>query len=423
MPSFRNHWSWYYGLSSYWFATSAKWFILLLVLLPGKIETLVPGGEKGGTWGTVVAIGATWAVIGPALFGFLSDRLMRKLGGRARFLGIAAAVTCIALMLLWRANTVPMIIVGYLLLQVSDDMAQGPYQAMIPTLVPEQYRGKASAAMGLLQNGAQLFIALFALALGGDATMIFISLALLHVICVAIVSITLKDTVVIQEYEEDPAFAGIGGFIKSWREPWKSRDFFWVWFTRFLNALGFYIVLTYLRYFLSDVVIGPHSVGLTVEEVGVKASSLSKYLGLVISATGIFGALAASKFCDSIGRKRTIRMSGLIMLGAILPFIFVPLVPVIYGAATVFGLGYGIYLSADWAVVSDILPNPERAGAEMGVWSMSTAVTQIFAGGVGLLIDAGNRMQAGRGYLIAFSLAGIAFFLSTELIVKVKGSS
>lgn len=38
--------SWFLRLSAYWFATSFKWFLVLLVLLPAKVAEVSPPEEK-----------------------------------------------------------------------------------------------------------------------------------------------------------------------------------------------------------------------------------------------------------------------------------------------------------------------------------------------------------------------------------------
>lgn len=411
MSAFRDRWSWYFGLSSYWFATSAKWFILLLALLPGQIAEIVPGGEKGGTWGTVVMIGACWGIFGPSLFGFLTDNIAARVGARSRMIWLAAVGTCIALFMLYQAKTVPMMIVGYLLLQLADDLGQGPYQAMIPELVPAEYRGRASAAYGIMTSAAQVAIAIYAM-VAKKPELIFIGLGVLQIATAAIVTATVKGASPVSQ----PSTEAKVSFLQAWRDPWRTPDFFWVWFTRFLNAFGFYIVVTYIRYFLQDVVIGPG-----VPDASAKAGQLTQFIALIIAATGIVGSLISTRIPS---RKRTVRISGFIMLVALLVFIFVHQTAALYGAAAVFGIGYGMYLSADWALVSDVLPDPSRAGSQMGVWSMASVAPQIISGGVGFLIDSVNRSRgAGFGYTVAFSLAAVAFLCSTELIVKVKGST
>ena len=147
---------WQFGLSAYWFATSMKWFILLNAILSSQVERLVPGGEKGRAWGMVVMVGALWAMVGPALFGYLSDRTRSRYGKWRPYLAIGSGLTVIALMTLANARQYWVIVVGYLLLQLSDDIGTGPYSSLIPALVPEHQRGRASGIMGLLALSAQV---------------------------------------------------------------------------------------------------------------------------------------------------------------------------------------------------------------------------------------------------------------------------
>jgi MFS family permease len=91
--------------------------------------------------------------------------------------------------------------------------------------------------------------------------------------------------------------------------------------------------------------------------------------------------------------------------------------------AIVFGIGYGSYLSADWALVSDILPDQGSYARDMGVWQMSIAAPQVLSGAIGSLIDVGNRSMPGYGYTIAFVLASVAFLCGSLLVTKIKGSS
>lgn len=418
MTAFRDKTSWYLGLSAYWFATSAKWFILLLVILPGQVEKLVPGGEKGSYWGMVVAIGALWAMIGPSLFGYLSDRLMGKLGNRRIFLSLGAALTVLALVVLMGANQIWIIVVGYLLLQVSDDVGTGPYSALIPELVPEDRRGAASGMMGLMTVAAQVFIGLFALFFPDVAT-IYIAIAVLNVVCAVWVLYTIKGATPLSPPLESPSEGFVKGFVKGWIEPWHSRDFFWVWFTRFLNAFGFYLVQNYLRYYLTDSVKSFSFLGSGSEKAGMATNVLA----LLISVTGIFGSIYAAKAADKIGRKRVIYLSGSLMSVLLVPFALVPNYMLILVLAAFFGIGYGAYLSADWALASDVLPNKDTPAKDMGVWSMSVTIVQFFTGLVGFLIDALNRSSAGLGYVTSFLMAAVFFFLSTVLIRKVKGST
>ena len=59
---FQDRFGWYVRISAYWFATSFKWFLALL-LLPAKVNTIMPLGEQNSTWGMILAIGAAEATV------------------------------------------------------------------------------------------------------------------------------------------------------------------------------------------------------------------------------------------------------------------------------------------------------------------------------------------------------------------------
>lgn len=208
-------------------------------------------------------------------------------------------------------------------------------------------------------------------------------------------------------------------FVRGWAEPWKNTDFRWVWFTRFLNALGFYLVVTYLKFYLGDVVRDYSLFGI----ITFKSSSMAtNVLALALSSVGAVGAVWAGRQADRLGRKRVIYISGFIMFFALVPAALVSNYSLIFIFAAAFAVGYGAYQSADWALVSDVLPNTESIGNDMGVWQMSISSVQILAGAAGIAVDTVNRVAPGWGYKFAFLLASVAFLTSTTLIHRVKGS-
>jgi MFS family permease len=403
-----------------------KWFILLNALLSMQVEQLVPGGEKGRAWGTVVMVGATWAMIGPALFGYLSDRTRSRFGKWRPYLSVGAALTVVALMILASAQQYWVIIAGYLLLQISDDIATGPYSALIPALVPEHQRGQASGIMGLLKLLAQVAGGVVAFLFSGQIAAIYITIAVVNVLCAVITLASVRDRLV-------PLTIPGSGFWASWIEPWRSADFRWVWITRFLNALGFYLILTYLRFFLVDVVRDFHFFSLDLapidpnaadpEDALRQAATLATFeLALLISIVGAASSVIGGRLADRIGRKKVVYASGALMTAVLPPFVVWPDFTVMIFLALLFGIGYGAYQSADWALVSDVMPSEEDLAKDMGIWQASVATPQIFSGAAGALVDYGNRLQPGSGYTYTFIFAAFVFALGTILIRYVRGS-
>lgn len=406
---------WYLGLSSYWFATSMKWFILFF-LTPSIVNDIVPGGEKNRWWGLIVAVGAAEAMIGPGIMGWLSDRTSTKWGRRRPFIAIGSALTAVALLLMGQSNSIAMLMIAYLLIQISDDVGTGPYSSAIPELVPEEGRGKASGAMGLLQLVGQVVAVGVGLALGSKPWLIFVAMAGVNIVCAIISIIAIAGLEKGHALRERPAEKI--RFTTLWT-PLKDPDFRWAWLTRFLNALGFYIVLNYLLNFLKDVV--------QIYDLGFikfdKPFDAAIAMAAILSLTGAASSVINGKRADRVGRKRVVVESGWIMFIALVAFCFVSSYALVAPLAVIFGVGYGAYLSADWALVSDVLPDKDNPARDMGVWQMSVAAPQVFSGLIGGVIDMGNRAGDGLGYRVAFGVASIALLLGSVLVRKIRGST
>ncbi len=419
----RRSLGWQFGMSAYWFATSMKWFLLLIAILPNQVQELVPGGEKGTLWGRVVMLGAIWALVGPALFGWLSERIPTAYGRWRPWLVLGSATTVGALLLLADPKQYPMIVLGYLVLQVGDDLAQGPYSALVPGLVPPEQRGVASGVMGFLQLSAQIVGAVVARALG-DIVMIYYFLAVTNVVCALITLATVRE-------DPEPRTAEPVSFFKAWTEPWKIADFRWVWFTRFLNALGFYLVSTYLLYFLTDVVREFRFFGFVVADAGAgddealrSAARTAVFLiGLEISCIAAFGALVCGKLADRIGRKAVATSTGVLMALALAPVLFLPSFTILVLLALPFAFAYGGYQSADWALASDVMPESDSLAKNMGLWQSSIAAPQIVSGLAGSVVDWANAIRHGMGYQFTFLLAALAFLVGSVLIKRIRGST
>jgi MFS family permease len=442
---FRDATSWYMGLSAYWFATSFKWFVmfLLLGLHVARMEG-VTAEQKNTWWGIIAAIGAIEAMIGPAIFGWLSDRTRSRFGRRTPYLAIGAAMTSLVLVFLGEATTPWTLLVAYLFLQISDDVATGPYAALIPDLVPEEHRGRASGMMGMLHQGAQIFAVVVSLLLG-DILLIFYFVAALNIVCALVVLAVVKEPS--SAAFETPADVGPvrvrkrnipspAALVAAWTEPFRSADFRWVWMTRFLNQLGFYMILLYVANYLTDVVaertvLFTHGwAWLNVLEFRIFGTSIggspeqaALMIALGISLTGGLSAYFAGRSSDKIGRKRVILIGGWIMFGALVPFALIANFSVIVLLAVAFGFGFGAYQSANWALVADVLPSEEDRGKDMGIWQMSIAAPQVVSGSFGFVIDYFNRQAPGMGYKVTFLVASLVFLASTQLIRRVKGST
>lgn len=406
-------------MSSFWFATSFKWFILL-TLMTGQVRELVPDGEKNKWWGLIFAVGAFEAMIGPGIYGYLSDRCRSRFGRRRPFIAIGGALTALALIWLGFADQLWMLLVGYILVQIADDIGTGPYSALIPEFVPEEERGRASGIMGLLKLLAQISAAVAGVILG-SVELIYIAMAVINLLAAIWVIITVKEPAF--AYEKPATRFDLKESFRGILVPFSKPDFRWVWLTSFLNALGFYLIVAYLPNYLKDAVFDMSKV--LPDDIDSFLRTRTIGLAVIISLTGAVSSIVAGKLADRMGRKKIIVWSGWIMFATLIPFALIPNYTVMLALAVVFGIGYGAYLSSDWALVSDILQSKDDIGRDMGLWQMSVATPQIIAGGIGLLIDAVNRQFTPHylGYSVAFFIASFGFLFGSTLVKRVKGST
>lgn len=409
---YRDGWLWNLGFSAYWFAVSYKWFILLFVVLPLQVRALVPEGMHNSAWGAVYGTGALWAIVGPVVFGAWSDRVDTRWGNRLPFIGAGALLTLPALAILANAPNLAVLAAGYLLLQVSDDVGTGPYGGMVPELVPEDRRGRASAAMVLLQRLAEVASALAALALVATGR-IYAGIGAVTLAGVAVTLWTLRG----HRRAEPPPRVRTSA-ATTWIEPWKDADFRWVWANRAMTALAFALVTNYLVNYLADGFRSFRAFGLDAGSPAGAANALA----LTVSLVGAGGALAAGRLADLWGRKRVIYVSAALVLTALGPLALTRDFGLLWLLCLPFGFGFGLYASADWALAADVIPDKARAGAQMGLWTSSLTSVQIVAGAGGALVDGLNRVRPLLGYQALFWLAGGLFLAGTYLVRMVRGS-
>ena len=226
--------------------------------------------------------------------------------------------------------------------------------------------------------------------------------------------------------KEKPGPMDWSAWLKSiWISPREHPDFFWVWITRFLVMLGFYAVVPQVKFYLVDVAKVP------VAEVDSKAPLVLGLILLISSFSGLFGGALS----DKIGRKRVVYWAnGLIAVVAI-GFIFARNLEQALMVGAVFGLGYGAYISVDYALGNEVLPDKSHAGKDMAVWHIAMTLPQIIIEPIAALIleSQGKTLSTqqldGRpfyhytmnGYTLVFILCSVCFALGAILLKRVRG--
>lgn len=87
---------------------------------------------------------------------------------------------------------------------------------------------------------------------------------------------------------------------------------------------------------------------------------------------------------DRVGRKPLIYISGLVIILTYVEFMFVSSQAAVLIGGAIYGIGNGAYLSVDYALACDALPNKENAAKFLGIWGVAafigTMVSQCLGG-------------------------------------------
>ena len=215
----------------------------------------------------------------------------------------------------------------------------------------------------------------------------------------------------------------LGRFVRSfWISPREHPDFAWAWLTRFLVNLGNALGLLYLLYFLQDVL------GFTSDEAENRVFTLTAiYAGTLVLTTVVFGA-----WSDRLGRRKVfVIWSGLVAACASLLLGAGQSWPMAVAAAVVMGCSYGIYVSVDFALITEVLPGAEDRAKDLGVINIANALPQVvapvLAGVLLAVVEAtGGAVDTdgdgfSTGYLVVYAVAFLSSVLGSVFVTRIKG--
>jgi MFS family permease len=342
------------------------------VLLPNQIQA-VAGMHRVIDFSWVAGLGAVVAVVANPLAGALSDRTVSRFGRRRPWILGGAIATAAALCLVGRLHTVPDIVAGWCLAQVGVNMMQAGLTAAVPDRVPVAQRATVSGWIGIAQTVSVVAaVALVTQVAGYPAYLLLaagvVVLALPFVFGTADPPLPDADRPDFRWRKFTRSFVRSCLPYRSW-----THDFTWAWLTRFLLVLGNAMAVVYLLYFLRRIGFSTTYPGHSAEQGLVILLSL--YTAAVAATTVIAGRRS-----DRTGRRRRpVFFGGGLMAVAMVLVAARPEWPVLLASAPVIGVGFGMYLSIDQALVTQVLPSAAERAKSLGVISVANSGGQALA--------------------------------------------
>ena len=367
-PTQRLPWLQLLQISVYWFGINAIWGGWE-VLNQEKVPALFGENMTGRAMFPIELLAALVAIAVQPTVGCISDYTMSRWGRRKPYIVVGASLDVVFLLGIATANT-PLVFVAFLLLlELSSNFAQGPFQGYIPDLVPEEQVGMASAMMGTMATtgviGGVLFLS-FGYRLGEDFTIPALILG-----CVELAT-ALATVILVREGRQAKPRQG-----RSWRrvalEAWgtdilRERSYVWLLASRFFLMAGGAFVANWAIIWME------RALGFGSDEKGT-------WVTLILGATAVCTALStipAARVSDRVGRKPVIWAGSAVAAAGTATFAFAPTIGVALVGGVLLGMGSGMILAVDWALLSELVPKAS-SGRYMGMSNLASALQAVIA--------------------------------------------
>ncbi len=393
-------------------------FGTFLALLTPPVMTLalrvaeVAPDRKEAVLSLALGLGAFISLLVNPIAGLLSDRTTSAFGMRRPWILGGLVVGLIGLYLIASGGAV-MLVVGWCVTQLGFNFLVPTLLAVLPDQVPERQHGRVS---GILNAGFPVGVVagvFAAQAVAPNMLAMFMVPGAVAAVLVVLFVWRLDDRRLSPDAVAPLDWKSFfGGF---WISPREAPDFAWAWLSRFLLFMGLATLLSYQVFYL-------------LEKLGIASTDIPQAMlksTLVSTVTTVLGSVLGGWLSDRLARRRVFVLvsaliygAGLAIIGASAQF------DVFLWGIAVCGLGQGVYLAVDLALVAEVLPDKRGgAGKGIGIISLANNLPQSIAPAIApmfLALGAAGA-GAGRNYTALFVAAAIFALLGALATLPIKG--
>ncbi|HEY5158894.1 MAG TPA: MFS transporter, partial [Anaerolineales bacterium] len=140
----RLRWYDYLTINLFWLGLNIRNTALGSIFMPYLVGIFAPEAIKNTALGAMRSAGLVIAMLIQPAAGLLSDRSTSRFGRRRPYILVGALFDCLFLAAIALSQTYWALLIAVLLIQFSSNISHGPLQGLIPDLVPEDQRGRAS---------------------------------------------------------------------------------------------------------------------------------------------------------------------------------------------------------------------------------------------------------------------------------------
>jgi MFS family permease len=377
----------------------------LLGTLALKINALVGLEQAPNDLALIAGVGALLAIFANPFFGMLSDRTSLRFGRRRTWMLIGLVGGSLGVLVVALAPNIPVVLLGWCVAQVGFNALMAAMAAVLPDQVPPSQRGSVAGILGVCVPIASVIAAgLIALFSANQFAMFMVPCAIAGVFIV-LFALVMKDS-----RESVPARWSVktiaGAFYVS---PRTHPDFAWVFASRFLLVLAYSFLTTFLAYYLLA--------QLRSAERDVPGQIL---LGTIVqSAVVVVASVTGGKLSDWTGRRKVFVIAASVVYGiGMFAIALAADVTAFLVAMGIAGLGFGIYLAVDLALVVDVLPKDDQAATRLGILNIASALPSSIAPALAPAI----LLITGGSYAALYTVAGVCALLGAVAVLPIRGA-
>ena len=387
-------------------STSLLFIAPLLVTLALKVNALVGIKQAPSSLSLVAGIGALLSILANPFFGKMSDRTSSQLGMRRPWMVIGLVVGSLGVLIVALAPNIPAVLLGWCIAQVFFNALLAAMVAVLPDQVPAAQRGLVSGVLGVCVPIASVSGTFLVKLFTGNQLTMFLAPCAIGGFFILLFAVTLKDRRLGKADKPTWSLRELASTF--YVNPRKSPDFAWAFASRFMFVLAYAFLITYQAYYLLD------KIGSAEADVPQQI-----FLGtLAQSVVLVAASLIGGRLSDRTGRRKIFVLTASIVYGLALFVIAIAsnFNGFLVGMA-ISGLGFGMYVAVDLALVVDVLPDKNNAAKDLGVFNIAGALPFSIAPAIApaiLAISSGS-------YSVLYAVAGVCAIIGAFAILPVKG--
>jgi MFS family permease len=386
-------------------STSLLFLAPLLVTLALKVNSLVGTQRAPNSLSLVAGTGALLTIVGNPLFGRMSDRTTSHWGRRRPWMVLGLLGGSLGILVVALAPSIPVVLVGWCIAQLLFNAVLAAEVAVLPDRVPEAQRGTIAGVLGICTPVASVIATFLVKLFTGNLLLMFLAPCMIGGFFILLFAVVLDDRRLAAA--DRPRWSLREFAATFYVDPRKSPDFAWAFASRFLFVLAYAFLATYQAYYLLN--------KLRSAEADVPQQI---FLGtLVQSVLVVLASLVGGRLSDRTGRRKVFVLAASIVYGFAL-FVLAAATDVngfLVGMA-ISGLGFGVYVAVDLALVTQVLPDKDNAAKDLGVFNIAGALPFTIAPAIAPAVLAAG----GGSYGVLYAVAGFCAVLGAFAILPVR---